>query len=49
MNASEFTHGLKTLGLGSRMWIGVIVLMVVGSIIVWLAKNREDCMSGMLG
>jgi hypothetical protein len=52
MNAANVTHGLKVLGGGTRMWVGVVVFAIASSAVcLWLndPKNRHDLMNGLLG
>ena len=52
MNAADVTHGLKILGVGTKMWVGVVVVAVACSAVcLWLndPKNRRDLMTGLLG
>lgn len=52
MNAAYVTHGLKILGGGTKMWVGVVVVAVVCSAVcLWLndSKNRQDLMDGLFG
>lgn len=37
MNAADFTHGLKAVGFGTRMWVGLLVIAVV---CLWLGIQR---------
>lgn len=50
MNAADITHGLKSLGGGTRMWVGVLVVAIVSAATcLWLndAKNRQLLKSGL--
>ena len=52
MNAADVTHGLKVLGGGTRMWVGVVVIAVISAVVcLWLnePKNRQDLVDGLLG
>jgi hypothetical protein len=52
MNAADVTHGLKVLGGGTKMWVGVIVVAVACSAAcLWLndPKNRWHLKNGLLG
>jgi hypothetical protein len=46
MNAANVTHGLKALGLGSRMWVGVLVLMTL-AYLLGDPKNRQRVIDGL--
>lgn len=37
MNAAQVTHGLKTIGFGYRMWLGVAVIAAAS---IWLYKTE---------
>jgi hypothetical protein len=52
MNAADVTHGLKTLGGGTKMWVGVVVVAAACSAIcLWLndSENRRILMNGLFG
>jgi hypothetical protein len=46
MNAADFTHGLKTAGFGTRMWVGLLVIAIA---CFWLGNpaNREQVLDGL--
>jgi hypothetical protein len=46
MNASQITHGLKTLGLGQSMLLGVAVFAVLTTCAY---ANRERILDGLFG
>ncbi|MGA8086414.1 MAG: hypothetical protein WCA10_03855 [Terracidiphilus sp.] len=50
MNAADVTHGLKILGGGTKMWVGVLVFAVACSAVcLWLndPKNRQSLRDGL--
>ena len=52
MNAADVTHGLKILGGGTRMWVGVLVLAIFfAAVCLWMDKleNRETLCRGLFG
>jgi hypothetical protein len=46
MNASQITHGLKTIGLGQSMLAGVAIIAFVS---VCLYANRQQIANGLFG
>lgn len=46
MNASDFTHFMKTAGGGSKMWIGLVVFCLIA---YWLGnpENRRNLKDGL--
>jgi hypothetical protein len=50
MNAADITHGLKLLGGGTRMWVGVLVVaLVFAAVSHWLSDvtNRQAIKTGL--
>jgi hypothetical protein len=45
MNAAQFTSGIKAVGFGTRMWVGVLVIALI---CLWIGnpKNQQTVMDG---